>query len=275
MCGVLPIVSRMLAAFMAVLLLLQAWTGADFGRTSKLRARRNSGNRSRPEEGDADRADAAGDDRGDRADQRGEEAALRLAQLVRGGDEQGRDRADPAAHVVGRVELDQRLADIDREHVGGAEHGQAERATAASSATGRRPIVAAPNRPTASEHLDADIVLQRPEREDRARSASRRPPARRANGRARSAPTWRMSRAIDRQHRGRAAEQHREQVERDRAEHAACSRGRSAARRPSGARDASSPRSACAASARSGTCRRATRRTGRRPPHKAGCGASA
>ena len=152
------------------------------------------GEPSRPEQGDSDRADAAGDHRRDRPDQGGEEAAFRLAQLVRGGDEQGRDGADPAAHRVGRVELDQRLADIDREHVGGAEQGEAERATAPSSATGRRRWsprrTRRPRRASWRRHCASAAGTR-----NRARSASRRPPARRADGRGRSAPIARMSRA--------------------------------------------------------------------------------
>jgi hypothetical protein len=80
----------------------------------------------RPEYGDEHGADAAADDGRDWADRCGEETRFRLAQFVGGGDEERRDRADSPALVVRRVELDQRLADIDGEHVGRAEQCQAD-----------------------------------------------------------------------------------------------------------------------------------------------------
>ena len=79
---------------------------------------------------------------------------LRLAELVRGRDEQRRDRADPAAHLVRRVELDQRLADIDREHVGGAEQREA------GERQRHRPREAEDDRRRA-EHADRDQHLRR------------------------------------------------------------------------------------------------------------------
>ena len=187
---------------------------------------------------------------GDRPDERGEEAALGLAQLVRGRDEQGRDRADPAALVVGRVELDQRLADIDREHVRARRAERGRRARAPSSATGRRPIVAAPKTATAPSILTPTSCLSgrkakkiatsvAPTRRRRAQMAE---PGRRRHGGCRARRP-----AASRSRRRAAPRTDRARSRRARA----CSRGRSAARRPSGARDASSPRSACAASGRS------------------------
>ena len=122
MCGVLPMVSRTLAAFMSWLL---CWCCAQIGCVEAL-CWRSSGNNHAQSDDHDDRADPAGTPPATGADQRAEEARFRLAELVRGGDGQRRHRADPAAHLVRRVELDQRLADIDREHVGRAEQGEAE-----------------------------------------------------------------------------------------------------------------------------------------------------
>ena len=149
-------------------------------------ARRSSGKHG-PEQGDADRADAAGDHRRDRADQGGEEARFGLAELVRGGDERAARPRRP---------------------------GRASRpACRAGSATGgRRPRTCRPRRARTRQASDSGIQRRQAEhdrrdpehgrprraswrrhcasaagRRTRARSASRRPRARRADGRARPA----------------------------------------------------------------------------------------
>ena len=83
------------------------------------------------------------------------------------------------------------------------------------------------------QHLDADVLLERvpgvPKRDqrraDRGRGAQQAEPL--------GADLQDVARE-DRQHRGRPAEQHREQVERDRAEQEAVAGGHRSARRPSG-----------------------------------------
>ena len=145
-CGVLPMVSRMLAAFMPQGLLQWA-RGKSAGRArfasrqappattvassgggssgrSNVRARRSSGNHSAHSKVTATAAIPPVDGRGDRAEPRGGESAARLAELVGGRDRQRRRGGHPAAHLVGRMQLDQRLADIDREHVRRAKQGE-------------------------------------------------------------------------------------------------------------------------------------------------------
>jgi hypothetical protein len=51
-------------------------------------------------------------------------ARFKFAQLVAGADEDRVDGADAAAHVVGRLQLHQGLADDHAHHVGRAAHGQ-------------------------------------------------------------------------------------------------------------------------------------------------------
>ena len=132
---------------------------------SKLFARRSSGNHHDHSNDHRDRADAARDHRGDRPDQRAKETGLRLAKLVGGGNEERRHCADAAAHRVRRVKLDQRLADVDREHVGRAQQCEADERQ-------RHPARQAENDRRGAEHADrdqhlhADIVLQRPERKE-------------------------------------------------------------------------------------------------------------
>src|SRR4051812_36270810 len=99
MCGVLPIVSRMLAALIACLLpWLVRKLGVGVSRSTASRLDEVDGGieGSRPaqlredpspQQSDADGADPAADHRGDRSDRRSEEARFGLAQFVRGGDE--------------------------------------------------------------------------------------------------------------------------------------------------------------------------------------------
>ena len=117
---------------------------------------------------------------------------------------------------IRRVELDQRLADIDREHVRRAEQSEArerQRHRAGQAEDDRR---AAEHRDR-GEHLDADVVLERPHREEGGgeRRADRRRGAQMAE--ALGAGVEHVARE-DGKHRRRAAEQHREQIEADRAE---------------------------------------------------------
>ena len=62
--------------------------------------------------------------RADGAQDPGHDAALEFAQFVGGADEEGGDRADPAAHGVGRDQLHQGLANEDRQHVRRPQHRQ-------------------------------------------------------------------------------------------------------------------------------------------------------
>ena len=119
---------------------------------------------------------------------------------------------DPAAHLVGRVELDQRLADIDREHVGRAEQGQhrqrqrIERREAEDDRRARRTPT------TATSILTPTLVLSG--RNEKKIAVSVAPTAGAARERAEpvGADLEDVARK-DRQHRGRPAEQHREQIE--------------------------------------------------------------
>ena len=104
---------------------LLRWVRAGKSGASKLFARRSSGNHHAHRRPRRSRPTPPATTAATGPISAAEEARFGLAQLVRGGDEQRRDRADPAAHRVGRVELDQRLADIDREHVGRAEQREA------------------------------------------------------------------------------------------------------------------------------------------------------
>ena len=115
------------------------------------------------------------------------------------------------------MELDQRLADIDRQHVGGAkdgERGEAQRHRVRQAKHDRRGA----EDDHRGEHLDPDVVLQRVHREphrhrrrtDRGGGAEVAEPL---------GPGVEDVARIDRKHGGRPAEEHREQVEADRAEH--------------------------------------------------------
>ena len=204
MCGVLPIVSRMLAAFMGcsflglglrpaamagssmsgLILAAARRRGARRRAATKRSALRSDGKAQAQKPVTSDRERAAADHRGDRPEGGAGEAGAELAELVGGGDERGRRRRRPgrasrracgAGSATG--------ADIDADHVGRAEHEQAgERQPhpAALAEHHRRDA----EHGDAAEHLHADMALERPAGEDRARSAPRRPPARRAARRA-------------------------------------------------------------------------------------------
>ena len=77
-----------------------------------------------PQQRDRDGADAAEHGGRHRAEQGGGDAALELAELVGGVDEQEVHGADTAAHFVGGGELDQREADHHADGVGGAQDHQ-------------------------------------------------------------------------------------------------------------------------------------------------------
>ena len=128
------------------------------------------------------------------------------------------DRADPPAHRVGRVELDQRRSDIDRHHVRRARDDQRGEAQ-------REPVATAEGQDRGGEdhhrdqHLHPDILLHRPEREPDRRRPPRRSPCPAAST---PEPVWPDVQDVAREHRqqrGRAGEQHGEQVERDRRQH--------------------------------------------------------
>ena len=158
-----------------------------------------------------DRSAAAGDDRADRTDER--RRGTRSASPSSFEAEMNKDDTAPTRPriVVGRVELDQRLADVDREHVGRAEHREAEerqRHRPRQAEDDRRQ----PEQRDRAEHLGADAVFERPDREKRRgqRRADRRRGAQHAEP---LGPDMEHVAREHRQHRGRPAEQHREQIE--------------------------------------------------------------
>ena len=140
-----------------------------------------------------------------------------LAELVGCADEDLVHRVDAATHRIGRPELDQGLAHIDAHHVGGAHHDQRARRRARRSSTGRRQRCQAKDA-DADEHDDAGMVADRMggevdgdgDRADGRTGAEQAKPPR---------SDFQDVARIDREQRGRAAEQHREEIERDRAEH--------------------------------------------------------
>ncbi len=83
-------------------------------RPSACRALRSCGKRNIHGDRDADGADRAEGHGRDHADERRDRAGAELAQFVGRADEDGVDGADPAAHGVGRPELDQGVADDRR-----------------------------------------------------------------------------------------------------------------------------------------------------------------
>src|SRR5215216_5361614 len=78
-----------------------------------------------PDTSDGDGANAAEDDSRCGADEGGHGAGAELAEFVGGADKDAVDRIDAATDVVGRPQLDQRLADVDADHIGGADEGEA------------------------------------------------------------------------------------------------------------------------------------------------------
>ena len=60
----------------------------------------------------------------DSAEPLGGEAGFELADFVGGADEDHIDSADAAAHLVGRAELDEGVADDHADHVAGADEDQ-------------------------------------------------------------------------------------------------------------------------------------------------------
>src|SRR6267142_6334632 len=84
------------------------------------------GKENHPEDGDGDRADAAEQHRRNRAEERGDQARLEGAQLVRGSGEQRVHGADAAAHRVRRPDLNERGPDDHADHVRRAENGEGD-----------------------------------------------------------------------------------------------------------------------------------------------------
>ena len=149
--------------------------------------------------------------------QRRHRAGAEFAELIRRADEQAVHRRDAAAHRVRRAELHQRHADHDAHHVGGAEHRErGERDDEmCSTARTRRSRARSPRPPRTSSFR----------RRARSASASARAPCVSAPTRGRGAQQAERPRAgrehVAREHRQQrrdAAEQHREQIERDDAE---------------------------------------------------------
>ncbi len=159
---------------------------------------------------------AADDHRRDDADQRGDRAGAELAKLVGGADEDHVDGVDAAAHRIGRPQLDQRLADIDADHVGGA--GERQRGDRQPD-DGREAEDEGEDaeESDAGEHDQPGMVAHRAdgekerhdERADAGRGAQEAEPPR---------PDDEDVAGVGRQQRRRTAEQNGEEIERDRAE---------------------------------------------------------
>ena len=146
---------------------------------------------------------------------RGEHARFELAQLVRGADEHGVDRRHPAAHRVGRVDLDQGLADEHADHVGGAQDEQARTSRDRGWWSRPKPMVASAEHRHRLEHAPARAAIERAVGQEQRHQ--HRPRGRHAAQQAQAPGADHQDVAgVDRQERGGAAEQHREQVERDR-----------------------------------------------------------
>ena len=171
----------------------------------------------RPQAGDGERGGAAQQDRTHQAEPAGGDARFEFAQLVGGADEHGIDRADAPADVVRRFVLHQKVADVDAHHVARAEEEQGAQGHREAAGEAHRQRGQAEHGDTA-EHPQADAARNREEgQRDRAQG---RPQSR---GAAQPAEGGRAGMqhvvGIGGQQRGGAAEQHREQVERDRAQH--------------------------------------------------------
>ena len=147
---------------------------------------------------------------------KGETAREEIAEFVRCADRQ-QATEDTAALVIGRMQLDQRLADIDAEHVRRADdeqHGKAERHRLRQAEDDRRE----PEHGHRQQHLRPDIGLERPETEPQ---GGERRANRRGHRQLRQAGFAYLQdvAGVDQEKRGRPGEKDREQVERDRAEH--------------------------------------------------------
>ena len=153
----------------------------------------------------------------DRSERRRDRARLERAELVRRGDEDHLDGADPAAQRVRRDHRDRGRADVHADHVdeaGDGERGERERDPLrrapddvqraeedddGDAASGRR----------ASAAAAASTIERRGERADRGRGAEDAEADR---------PDVEDVARVDRQQRDPAAEEHGEEIERDRAE---------------------------------------------------------
>src|SRR5205085_4547076 len=100
MCGVLPIVSRMFDAFIRCIPSLAGDRGIRIVRFETF-CKPQLREPPRPQEDNPESADPAGDHRGDGTDQRAQKPGFRLPKLVRGRNEEGRDRPYAATHLIG------------------------------------------------------------------------------------------------------------------------------------------------------------------------------
>src|SRR5437867_3116825 len=174
------------------------------------------GKENHPEYGDGHRADAAEQHRRNRADECSDQARLERAQLVRGSGEQRMHGAHAAAHRIRRPDLDERGPDDHADHVRRAENGEGdererEAGGEAEHDRGR------PEEHDGTKEGGPDSPPQRiAGEEDRRRQGAD------GRGRAHESEPARTRvenvARVDGQERGGAAEQHREQVERHRAE---------------------------------------------------------
>ena len=171
-----------------------------------------------PEQHHQQDADAADEDRGNGAEPCRHQAGAEIAELIGGAGEQRVDGVDAAAHLVRRLELDQRHPDHHAHRVGRRRGSPAPPIDSANDVDSANTMVASPKQATLTNMM-RPICRVSGQRVSTIMISSA-PTA----GAARSKP--RPLRADvedlvgeDRQQRRRAAEQHREQVERDDAEH--------------------------------------------------------
>jgi hypothetical protein len=169
-----------------------------------------------PQQRDRDGADAAEHGGRHGAEQCCGDAALELAELVGGVDEQEVHRTDAAAHLVRRRKLHQRETDHDADRIGSSQ--DRERCD-------RQPHPVR-DREHGRRHAEDDDRLEHPQADVPAdRMLRQHDRHRKRTHRGRGAQDAEPERTclqdimrIDRQQRGDATEQHREQVERDGAE---------------------------------------------------------
>ena len=171
--------------------------------------------------------DTADHRRRHRPDQRRHHPALELAELVRGVDEEEVHRPHPPAHRRRACEAGPARCGSPRSPCRPRPSPPAPPATAPSSATARRPRSPSPKTITAwNIRMPTRRVIEVPRQQHGHRQrADRRRPAQRPE------PPGAGVQDVageDRHQRRRPAEQHREEVERDRPEDRPCSRARSA-----------------------------------------------
>ena len=148
----------------------------------------------------------------------GRDAGFELAQLVRRADEHRVHRADAAADLVRRFELHQQVTHVHADHVGRAEHDQRDERDDEVRATGRTRPSRHRTRRRRRTSSARRVASSGRTRSTSAHSAAPTPGAVRSKPSPHRADVQNVARVHRQQRRG-AAEQHGEQIERDRAEH--------------------------------------------------------